>query len=155
MLISDSFVDRDMFMRYLGGGIGHRGSNPNVHHDTEAVGNDAEEESTDDPRAFVGADVDEPAAEHPSAADIDRNAAAVESIADLFQDTAVLLRPTEYDEGEEDYGYESSLADSVEQDDDRDIDLVDEVMDSLGAEDGEDATGADEDLEALEGYAAF
>ena len=33
--------------------------------------------------------------------------------------------------------------------------IIDEAMDSLCAEDGKEATGADEELEETEGYAAF
>jgi hypothetical protein len=156
VLISGSFADKNMFMRYLGGGIGHRGSNPSVNYIPETTaGKDQEEAATENLYAYGDTKADKPMNEHPSAAEIERNATAVENMAELLQDTVVPPGPVAYDDGEEDYGYESSSADSIELDVDHDIDLLDEAIDHLGAEDGEETTGADEDLEDLEGYAAF
>jgi hypothetical protein len=155
-LTPGSFVDRDMFMRYLGGGIGHHGSNQNVH--SESIDDDLEEAVADSLQTYGGAEADELEAEYPSAAAMESSMAVTDS--ELLRNADV--SPPElaaYNDGEEDYGYESSSADSVEQDAnrDRDADQSDdsEAMDNLGAEDGKEFIGADEDLEAIGGYAVF
>jgi hypothetical protein len=156
VLISDSFADRDMFMRYLGGGIGHRGSNPGVNYIPETTASkDPEEAATENLHAYGDTKADKPMNEHPSVAEIECNAMAIENMAELLQDTIVLPGLVAYNDSEEDYGYESSSADSIELDVDHDIDLLDKAIDHLGTEDGEETTGTDKDLEDLEGYAAF
>lgn len=45
--VSHSFVDRDMFVRYLGGGIGHLEQFPPAHNDTDTIASNVEVETDD------------------------------------------------------------------------------------------------------------
>lgn len=138
-----SFVDRDMVMRYLGGGVGHRGAavQRETIYEDEEVGTAAAapaDGGTFEDSDFLPTSVDVAMAEAMAGDDGDAPAAPV----------------TSYDDGEEDYGYEGSEAgsDEVEASDDSDDDIVDE----LGAEDGEEnLADLDDELGDMEGYAPF
>lgn len=127
-----SFVDRDMFMRYLGGGIGHRplhvdsvmpGLERAMPSDDEDTGGDAMEVDEDPGSDMM--EVDEDLGDDPL-----RDALAVAPASDDDEDDEVLDDP---DDEELDYGYRSS-----------------------GDEDepGGDLEGGEEDLDEFEGFAA-
>ena len=140
-----------MLMRYLGGGIGHRGTNAHVEKaDTELQDNDETEE---DANSGTG---EEQAANADGSSH--RAGEASGEAGDLADDSVEEPQPA-YQDGEEDYGYESSEHDEEDDnggepesgDEDEDLDL----LDGLGAEDGEDVVGMDEDLEDSEGFASL
>lgn len=128
-----SFVDRDMFMRFRGDGIGHvgggnTGDNPSTTSFTAAE--DSEFENPVDPDA-------ETSTQAPViAASLERLASLV---VEIEKETVEEDQDSDDgddedgDEGEEDYGYVSTDVDGGSEDESEDSD-----NDDLGAEDGED-----------------
>lgn len=152
MLIS--FVDRDMLMRFLGGGIGHRGAavqQESIYDDHEDGLDHTEEGAGEGLPQDAGSPV--PSADEPPV--------AIENTDIELEDTVAAV--SHYDDGEQDYGYEASDADSDadanssdEDDDDDDMDGRDYgAIDELGAEDGEETADMDEEIGDREGYARF
>lgn len=152
-----------MFLRFLGGGIGHRATHRSrVLSGALAATTDAASGS----RIDDGGPVSHASMEEHLAVDLleegvpSRDTADIPhsepedngADGDLDQDV-----PVSYDDGKDDYGYESSAASSNADTLDSDSEASGDgaLMDFLGAEDGEDATAMDEDLEDSEGYAPF
>lgn len=135
-----SFVDRDMIMRFLGGGIGHRLASYTME-DTELP-----EPAVDE---IANADGDGDHGETPENVHIDTEAIVEERNALDPDEDDYTAQPTAEEglaDGEEDYGYEHHSEDEEDEEDNRDVD-----EDDLGPEDGEDA--GVEDWEGDEGYA--
>lgn len=129
-------------MRYLGGGIGHRGTSTYAEKANSEDQDDEPEEDTDIDKQANSA----------LSKDLGGIAEETEEAAD---DNAVEGQ-TVYEDGEEDYGYESSEHGEEDNEGEReggDDDDELELLDGLGAEDGEDVAGMDEDLEDSEGFA--
>ncbi|KAJ3531672.1 hypothetical protein NM688_g7542 [Phlebia brevispora] len=153
------FVDRDMFMRFRGGGIGHRKSGvvlqalqnmPSAPVDMAETDVAAEQSAADEEMqeliSSVHADVSLITAlelSGPEDVDDDRDemSGAVEEG----------VEGDEIDEGEEDFGYDDEESDD-EPEDNAQHPIED---DELGAEDGEDDASPDDDLLAAEGFASY
>ncbi|KLO16710.1 hypothetical protein SCHPADRAFT_822793 [Schizopora paradoxa] len=124
------FVDRDMFMRYRGGGVGHkvtRSSNRALLEETHAVEPDSEEAELGPP-APVGPLGDEEWVDEPE----------LDEDGDGFDDETYGFGLTESDHGND------------EPDNGSDDEGCDGAEDELGAEDGEEPG---EDFEGEEGFA--
>ena len=146
-----------MLMRFIGGGIGHRGTvihEKPLREDNVDTSEPAEDETANN-------SLEEDGAVPPmDASQTFAEALRMDLTEDLEAVNGSAAPHVEYDEGEEDYGYEVSDAESEEgeevvpsgQDEDRDIPLYD-TMDDLGAEDGEEIGDIDEEMEGTEGYA--
>jgi hypothetical protein len=147
--ICNSFVDRDMFMRFRGGGVGHR--------------------TTREATNVFLSDRDRLDVRHVSATDCsnDNESAKLDEcdIVDYAEGPAAQVEAFELPAGEsdqpdsdDDYGY-SGLRQEVEGEDDdsddgEDDDAIEgnegnEIDDELGAEDGEDGEDGDEELEGF------
>lgn len=154
-------------MRYLVGFIGHRGSCGSAQVDTadtnekQADGNSNTAEPLADTIANEATAVNPALNASPQISSVDTvegNSTVTVYASGGFDEVTV---PPMYDEGEEDYGYEHPEVDPLE-DKDREVfgaagdDANNfEAMDGLGAEDGEEGVGIDDDLEGTEGYSQF
>ncbi len=139
-----SFVDRDMMMRFIGGGIGHRGAAVR----REAVYEDEDDivDTTEDGQS------NRPPNEETSL--LTRVEGNLDEAIEFDTGDEAVASDTRYDDGEEDYGYEASDADSDEHEGGHDEDEEDAlIIDELGAEDGEEHGDMDEEIGDTEGYA--
>ena len=129
-----------MLMRFLGGGIGHRGAaahRESIYEDQD----DSPEHNEDTDPVLTSTEV------RPITPPLDTEAG----------DTLPAPPVTHYDDGEEDYGYEVSDIDedgeadncSGEDDENGEGELANEAIDELGAEDGEE----NEEMGIPDGYA--
>jgi hypothetical protein len=134
-------VDRDMFMRYLGGGIGHQ----LPRNTTDLVEKDADwEDIVDDEHSAVVENEPEPNG------DVDKNDETEQGNIVLEEEGAEKdedIEEVRDSDEEEDYGYQSQGEVKAEEDEDGSDEQSGCEDDGLGAEDGEDADDLDDDGE--------
>ncbi|THG93150.1 hypothetical protein EW026_g8010 [Hermanssonia centrifuga] len=135
------FVDRDMFMRYLGGGVGH--------HALNVIADRLEIAPTDEGLEKV-VDVIEPL-QLPEPVELDGSipegpgGTGGDDLGDIEEENNA-------DEGEDDYGYDVAGLDDDESEEE-DMGGDDIAEEDLGPEDGEEGLGEVEELEDMEGFA--
>ncbi|KAJ3551292.1 hypothetical protein NM688_g4788 [Phlebia brevispora] len=153
------FVDRDMFMRFRGGGIGHRalGILLRLRQGTGNSSSDSIADAQENTAEVLDEDLEHPVSDHGDVSNnddhekgetyhIEDNGAEEVTYEDKYD---------ELEEGEHDFEYSDSDEDVERPGAEMEPEDDDALDDELGAEDGEEDESPDDDLLNAEGFAPY